>query len=87
VTRGAADRLLARVWSELASTLEALLAGADVVVLGYRPASLARLGLDPADLAARHPPGAPPAQALDHGRMTWSEPPHPWGADAARWAE
>jgi crotonobetainyl-CoA:carnitine CoA-transferase CaiB-like acyl-CoA transferase len=45
------------VWSELASTLEALLAGADVVVLGYRPASLARLGLDPADLAARHPPG------------------------------
>lgn len=193
-----------------ASTLEALLAGADVVVLGYRPASLARVGLDPAGLAARHPgiviaqlsawgfedaaagrggfdslvqaasgiaviegepdaPGALPAQALDHatgyllaaaactlldrrsaeggtwlarmslrrtaaellalprtpaptpsrslddgaraahsmllegaagtqrialpaiaartGPMRWSDPPHPWGADAARWAE
>ena len=32
-----------------------LLAGADVVVLGYRPAALARLGLSPDDLADRHP--------------------------------
>ncbi|WP_133545561.1 CoA transferase [Microbacterium sp. BK668] len=32
-----------------------LAAGADVVVLGYRPQALARLGLAPADLAARHP--------------------------------
>ena len=35
--------------------LEELLAGADVVVLGYRPGALADLGLDPAALAARHP--------------------------------
>ncbi|MFB4354423.1 CoA transferase [Microbacterium sp. LS_15] len=32
-----------------------LLDHADVVVLGYRPSSLARLGLLPADLLARHP--------------------------------
>ncbi|QAY74282.1 carnitine dehydratase [Agromyces protaetiae] len=32
-----------------------LLAAADVLVLGYRPASLERLGLDPRTLAARHP--------------------------------
>lgn len=32
-----------------------LLDAADVVVLGYRPGSLARLGLSPATLAARHP--------------------------------
>ena len=32
-----------------------LLAEADVVVLGYRPAALERLGLSPDDLAARHP--------------------------------
>lgn len=35
--------------------LEELLAGADVVVLGYRPGALADLGLDPPALAARHP--------------------------------
>ncbi|WP_235564205.1 CoA transferase [Microbacterium sp. Root553] len=34
---------------------EELLAAADVVVLGYRPAALDRLGLTPSDLAARHP--------------------------------
>jgi crotonobetainyl-CoA:carnitine CoA-transferase CaiB-like acyl-CoA transferase len=34
---------------------EALLADADVLVLGYRPSGLNRLGLDPAQLAARHP--------------------------------
>lgn len=32
-----------------------LLAGADAVVLGYRPAAMRALGLDPADLTARHP--------------------------------
>ncbi len=32
-----------------------LLADADVIVLGYRPAGLAHLGLEPAALAARHP--------------------------------
>lgn len=35
--------------------LEELLADADVVLLGYRPGSLARFGLVPEDLAARHP--------------------------------
>jgi hypothetical protein len=35
--------------------LEALLADADVVVLGYRPGGLARLGLSPAALLAAHP--------------------------------
>ncbi|KJL26580.1 CoA transferase [Microbacterium foliorum] len=34
---------------------EELLAAADVVVLGYRPAALERLGLSPSDLVARHP--------------------------------
>ena len=34
---------------------DALLGTADVVVLGYRPDGLARLGLSPAALAARHP--------------------------------
>ncbi|MGY1630681.1 CoA transferase [Geodermatophilus sp. SYSU D01186] len=36
-------------------TVEGLLAGADVVVQGYRPGALARFGLDPASLASRHP--------------------------------
>jgi hypothetical protein len=35
--------------------LEALLGGADVVLLGYRPGALESFGLAPADLAARHP--------------------------------
>lgn len=35
--------------------MDELLAEADVVVLGYRPAALRRLGLDPAALIARHP--------------------------------
>ncbi|UNK72032.1 CoA transferase [Microbacterium sp. H1-D42] len=34
---------------------EGLLAGADVVVLGYRADGLSRLGLSPGQLAARHP--------------------------------
>lgn len=34
---------------------ERLLAGADVLVTGYRPDALARFGLDPADLAERRP--------------------------------
>ncbi|WP_231560344.1 CoA transferase [Microbacterium hominis] len=32
-----------------------MLTGADVVVLGYRPEALSRLGLDPRALCARHP--------------------------------
>ncbi len=43
--RDAADR----------ARFEALLSGADVVLTGYRPGALARFGLDPAELAARHP--------------------------------
>jgi hypothetical protein len=35
--------------------LEELLAGADVVVSGYRPGALDRFGLGPAELARRHP--------------------------------
>lgn len=38
-----------------AARFGALLASADAVVLGYRPAALARLGLDPAALLAHHP--------------------------------
>ncbi|MGO2685165.1 MAG: CoA transferase [Microbacterium sp.] len=38
-----------------APEMEALLAQADVLVLGYRPAALERLGLSPDALAARHP--------------------------------
>ncbi|MFF9593318.1 CoA transferase [Streptomyces sp. NPDC014646] len=93
-----------------ADVFDELLAGADVVVIGYRPGSVERFGLTPESLAARrpgvvigrlsawghgpwagrrgfdslvqvatgiasaeapdgagHPPGALPAQALDHG--------------------
>lgn len=35
--------------------LEALLAAADVVLLGYRPGALAHFGLSPEELARRHP--------------------------------
>ncbi len=38
-----------------AGSLERLLAGADVVVCGYRPGSLDRFGFDPRSLAQRHP--------------------------------
>lgn len=38
-----------------AERMHELLAQADVIVLGYRRAALTRLGLDPADLAERHP--------------------------------
>jgi hypothetical protein len=38
-----------------AHRLEQLIAGADVVLLGYRPGALARFGLAPEDLADRHP--------------------------------
>ncbi len=34
---------------------EALLAGADVLLAGYHPGALARFGLDPDELSARHP--------------------------------
>ncbi|SEO47256.1 CoA transferase [Trujillonella endophytica] len=37
------------------ATAEELLAAADVVLLGYRPGALEALGLDPAELAVRHP--------------------------------
>jgi crotonobetainyl-CoA:carnitine CoA-transferase CaiB-like acyl-CoA transferase len=37
------------------ATAEELLAGADVVVQGYRPGALDAFGLDPAGLAERHP--------------------------------
>lgn len=37
------------------TVIEGLLGRADVVVLGYRPASLARIGLDPEGLGQRHP--------------------------------
>ena len=37
------------------ATFDGLLAAADVLVQGYRPGALAGLGLDPAELAARHP--------------------------------
>lgn len=40
---------------EGAAVMERLLGRADVVVLGYRPASLARIGLDPERLGQRHP--------------------------------
>ncbi|WP_353809573.1 CoA transferase [Agromyces sp. SYSU T00194] len=35
--------------------IERLLAGTDVLVTGYRPDAIARLGLDASDVAARHP--------------------------------
>jgi crotonobetainyl-CoA:carnitine CoA-transferase CaiB-like acyl-CoA transferase len=38
-----------------ARRLDGLLADADVVLLGYRPGALARFGLTPEELAARHP--------------------------------
>lgn len=41
--------------AEDAATFDLLLERADVVVLGYRPSSLGRLGLDPERLVARHP--------------------------------
>ncbi|WP_051684062.1 CoA transferase [Blastococcus sp. URHD0036] len=37
------------------AAMEQLLAGADVLLLGYRPGALEALGLDPAELAERHP--------------------------------
>ncbi|MFD5216046.1 CoA transferase [Microbacterium sp. NPDC058345] len=41
--------------AEESERIAQLLAGADVVVLGYRPAALSRLGLSPARLAHEHP--------------------------------
>jgi crotonobetainyl-CoA:carnitine CoA-transferase CaiB-like acyl-CoA transferase len=38
-----------------AARREALLADADIVLMGYRPGALALFGLDPRDLASRHP--------------------------------
>ncbi len=52
------------------ATFERLLSDADVVVTGYRARALERLGLGPADLAARHP-------GIVVGRLT------AWGAEGA----
>lgn len=52
--------------------IEELLAGADVVLLGYRPGSLARFGLDPDDLLARHP------RLVVGSLSAWGEQ-GPWG--------
>ncbi|MBO0769783.1 MAG: CoA transferase, partial [Solirubrobacterales bacterium] len=41
--------------SETLAQIHALAADADIVVLGYRPGALARFGLDPETLHARHP--------------------------------
>ncbi|MGR2754052.1 CoA transferase [Agromyces arachidis] len=41
--------------AEDATLFDALLASADAVVVGYRPAALERLGIDPAALVRRHP--------------------------------
>jgi crotonobetainyl-CoA:carnitine CoA-transferase CaiB-like acyl-CoA transferase len=41
--------------AEATATLEGLLAGADIVVCGYRPGALDRFGLGEASLAERHP--------------------------------
>lgn len=49
--------------------LHALLAGADLLVTAQRPSALARLGLDPASLAARHP-------RLCHVAITGHPTPH-----------
>lgn len=54
-------------------SLESLVAGADVVVLGYRPGSLDRHGLQPEMLRARHP------HLVVATLSAWGE--HgPWGA-------
>jgi crotonobetainyl-CoA:carnitine CoA-transferase CaiB-like acyl-CoA transferase len=52
---------------------EQLLARADVVLTGYRPGALDRLGLAPADLAARRP-------GLVVGRISAWGPAGPWSA-------
>lgn len=54
---------------------EALLSEADVVLLGYRPGSLSKLGLDPEALAERHP------HLVVGSLSAWGE--HgPWGTRA-----
>ena len=50
-----------------------LLDAADVLVTGYRPGSLERLGLGADDLAARHP-------GLVHARLSAWTPSGPWGS-------
>ncbi|RZU66820.1 CoA transferase family III [Microterricola gilva] len=55
IDTGAGKRSITLDLGEERGTLEALLAGADVVVLGYRPGSLDRFGLDEQSLRARHP--------------------------------
>lgn len=58
---------------EQREVFEQLLARADVVLTGYRPGALDRLGLAPADLAARHP-------GLVVGRISAWGPAGPWSA-------
>lgn len=64
------------------SQIHELLGEADAVVLGYRPAALARLGLDPDDLALRYP-GMVIAQLSAWG----AEHPHRAGFDSLVQAE
>ncbi|MDO5698724.1 MAG: CoA transferase [Dermatophilus congolensis] len=55
LSNGMGKRSVAVDLATVPEKLEELLATADVVLLGYRPGSLARFGLDPDDLARRHP--------------------------------
>ncbi|MET0855079.1 MAG: CoA transferase, partial [Microterricola sp.] len=55
VDTGAGKRSITLDLGDEQGTLEALLSGADVVVLGYRPGSLDRFGLDEQSLRERHP--------------------------------
>jgi crotonobetainyl-CoA:carnitine CoA-transferase CaiB-like acyl-CoA transferase len=53
--QGKRSALLDLAVSHDRAVFEGLLAEADVVVTGYRPGALARFGLDPEELAMRHP--------------------------------
>lgn len=55
IDTGAGKRSAVLDLAQNADRVEQLVAGADVVVLGYRPGSLARFGLDERGLRARHP--------------------------------
>ncbi|WP_104476355.1 CoA transferase [Microterricola pindariensis] len=55
IDTGAGKRSAVLDLGQHAERIEQLLAGADVVVLGYRPGSLARFGLDEQALRERHP--------------------------------
>ncbi|AMB60006.1 CoA transferase [Microterricola viridarii] len=55
IDTGAGKRSAVLDLGQNAERIEELMAGADVVVLGYRPGSLARFGFDEASLRQRHP--------------------------------